>query len=119
MEHNLGLEHKKIHSEVNVIGYVSTANKNKTKTKKIREYSSTTLGYLHSRKGSRKPKHLRHLRILFDSGCSHAIINQAVTQGITKNTNKKANGKQKAEPLKQLKHTKLFLTYYFSINIEI
>ena len=103
MEHNLVLGHKKIHSEINVIGYVSTANKNKTKKQKIREYSSITLGYLHSRKGSRKPKHLRRLKILFDSGCSHTIINQAVTQGITKNTNKKSKWQTKGGTVKTTK----------------
>ena len=58
---------------------------------KISEFFlSITLGYLHSRKGSCKPKHLKRLRILLDSDCSDTIINQELTQGLGKNLNKKS-----------------------------
>jgi hypothetical protein len=39
-----------------------------------------TLGFLHARKGSRKIKHEKRLRILFDTGCGGTLINQKLVK---------------------------------------
>ena len=96
MEHSLDTINK--YSEINVIGYVTTANR--IKRQKISELSSITLGYLHSRKGSRKIKHQKRLRILFDSGCSDTIINQELTTGLHKQLNKKSKWQTKGGTFK-------------------
>ena len=44
------------------------------------------LGYLHSRKGSRKPKHRKRLKILFDSGASHTLVNHGSVKFLEKQT---------------------------------
>ena len=61
--------------EMNVLSYVAT---DKFKRRKTENLSSISLGYLHSRKGSRKNKRQQRLRILFDTGCGDTIINQHV-----------------------------------------
>ena len=115
MEHSLDTINK--YSEMNVNGYVTTVNRNKRQ--EISELSSITLGYLHSCKGSRKMKHQKRLRILFDSGCSDTIINQELTTGLQKQMNKKVNGKRREAPSKQIKHVRLISTCHYFINTEI
>ena len=80
-------------SKINVIGHTSTSTKHKKQ--KIGEHSSITLGHLHTRKGSRKTKHLERLRILFDSGCAHTIVNNEATAGPLKMPNKSQQWKMK------------------------
>ena len=46
--------------------------KKKAKTEHL---SSITIGYLASCDGSRKAKHWRRMRILFDSGCAATLVN--------------------------------------------
>lgn len=57
--------------------YTTTAhlvhNKKKRKTQHM---SSISLGWLHTRKGSTKAKHLKRIKILFDTGCDATIINK-------------------------------------------
>ena len=48
----------------------------KESLKKTANLSTITLGFLHSRKGSRKAKHERRLKILFDTGCGGTLINK-------------------------------------------
>ena len=64
-----------LNSEINVIRYVAT---DKSKRRKTQNLSSISLGYLHTRKGSRKTKHQRVLKILFDTGCGDTIVNKHV-----------------------------------------
>ena len=80
-------------SEINTICHSSTSRRNKKQ--KIGKHSSITLGHLHTRKGSRKTKHSERLRILFDSGCSHTIVNNEATTGLLKMTNKNQQWKMK------------------------
>ena len=65
---------KEFHCLDNFVAIASRGNKRQ----KVHNLSSITLGYLHSRKGSRKGKHQKRLKILFDSGCGDTIINQSV-----------------------------------------
>ena len=60
---------------MNVIRYVAT---DKSKRRKTQNLSSISLGYLHTRKGSRKNKHQKLLKILFDTGCGDTIVNKHV-----------------------------------------
>ena len=62
------------------MSYLSTANKNKRRN--ISDVSSITLGYLHTRKGSRKKKHEQRLRILFNTGCGETIISNKVLRNL-------------------------------------
>ena len=38
--------------------------------------SSITLGWIHTRKGSLKAKHLKRVKVLFDTGCDASLINK-------------------------------------------
>ena len=59
--------------------YVATAEFLRPKKKIKRNHlSPIILGYLFSRKGSRKRKHMKRLRILLDSGCSETLVNASV-----------------------------------------
>ena len=64
--------------------YISTAEILRPKKKVKKELTSTTLGYLWSRKGSRKAKDLKRLKILFDTGCSGTIVNRSVVKKLAK-----------------------------------
>ena len=66
------------------------------KKRKLNSLSTVTLGYLHSRKGSSKTKHIRRLRILFDTGCEHTIINHDVVSQLEKHTGSKSKWKTKS-----------------------
>ena len=64
------------------MSFLPTANR--SQIHKPNDFSSTTLGYLHSNEESRKSKFLKRLQILFNSGYGTTIVNQAVTAGLTK-----------------------------------
>ena len=66
-----------------------------SKGNKNSECSSIALGHLHTRKGSRKTNHWERLRILFDSGCLHTIVNDESTTGLLKMPNKNQQWKTK------------------------
>ena len=88
--------------------YLSTSYKNKKQ--KLEHVSSITLGYLHTRKGSRKMKYQRRLRILFDSGCGDTIINQTLTRGLDKKKVKTSKWKTKAGTFKTNQECKITFT---------
>jgi len=63
--------------------FASTADLLRPKKKaKLAHLSSITLGYLASRKGSRKAKHWKRLRILLDSGCGATLINESLIKNL-------------------------------------
>ena len=62
----------------------------RNKRQKIEHVSSISLGYLHSRKGSRKPKHLKRMRVLFDSGCGDTIVNLELIKDLEQQQTKKS-----------------------------
>ena len=76
------------------MSYLPTVNRNKNC--KLNNFSSITLGYLHSKETSRKSKFLKRLQILFNSGCGTTIANQAVTAGLTKVKVKPSTWKNKS-----------------------
>ena len=49
----------------------------KKKAKK-QDLSTITLGYLHSKGKSMKVKHMKRIRILFDTGCGATLINHSM-----------------------------------------
>ena len=58
--------------------YATTAQLvNQKKKQKKKHLSTISLGWLHSKKGSKEKKHLKRLRILFDTGCGGTLINQS------------------------------------------
>jgi len=83
--------------------YSSTAEllrpKKKVKTKHL---SSITIGYLASRKGSRKSKHWKRMRILLDSGCGATLINHSLLEKLKTKKDKKLSGLLKLESLRPL-----------------
>ncbi len=58
--------------------------------------SSITLGYLASRKGSRKAKHWKRLRVLLDSGCGATLINQSFIKKLKTSKDKNTKWTTKA-----------------------
>ena len=77
--------------------FASTAELLRPKKKaKLAHLSSITLGYLASRKGSRKSKHWKRVRILLDSGCGATLINESLIKNL-KTTKDKKNGQLKLE----------------------
>ena len=59
--------------------YVSMADILRPKKKaKKQDLSTITLGYLHSKGISMKVKHMKRIRILFDTGCGATLINHSM-----------------------------------------
>ena len=70
--------------------YSSTADLLRPKKKaKSERLSSVTIGYLSTRKGSKKKKHFECLRILLDSGCGATLINHSLVKKMEKTSDKK------------------------------
>ena len=70
--------------------YASAAELLRPKKKAKNEHlSSITIGYLATRKGSRKSKHWKCLQILFDSGCGATLINKKLVKGLSLTKEKK------------------------------
>ena len=100
--------------------YVSTAELLRPKKKVKKELTSTTLGYLWSRKGSRKPKDLKRLKILFDTGCSGTIVNRNAVKKLTKKNCSTTKWSTKSGSLKTNRKCKIqFLLPEFHPNREI
>ena len=59
--------------------YVSMADILRPKKKaKRQDFSTITLGYLHNKGKSMKIKHMKRIRILFDTGCGATLINHSM-----------------------------------------
>ena len=80
------------------------------KKRKLNRLSCVTLGYMHSRKGSRKTKHVKRLRILFDTGCENTIINSDVVSQLEKRTGSKSRWKTKSGSFSTNKTCKVVFT---------
>ena len=65
---------------------------------------------MHSRKGSRKARHIRRLRILLDSSCEHSIINANVVAQLEKNSSFKSRWKTKNGTFSTSKTCKMVFT---------
>ena len=100
--------------------YISTAGILRPRKKAKKELTSTTLGYLWSRKGSRKSKDLKRLKILFDTGCSGTIVNRSVVKKLTKKNCSTTRWSTKTGSLKTNKKCKIkFILPEFHPNREI
>ena len=63
--------------------YATTAELiHQKKKRKTQHMSSISLGWLHTRKGSTKPKHMKRVKILFDTGCDATIINKKFVKNL-------------------------------------
>lgn len=63
--------------------YVTTAELLKpSKKSKSKDLTTTTAGWLHSKKGSRKDKNKRPLKILLDTGCGGTLVHKRIVQGL-------------------------------------
>ena len=63
--------------------FASTAQLLRPRKKaKLENLSSITLGYLASRDGSRKTKHWKRMKILFDSGCAATLVNHRLVKDL-------------------------------------
>lgn len=62
--------------------YVTTAQllNQKKLLKRVDKPSTITLGMLYARQGSKKPKHMKRLRILFDTGCGATLVNHTLVK---------------------------------------
>ena len=101
----LEINQNNINYETNLV-----AMTNLKKKRKLHNLSSVTLGYLHSRKGSRKAKHVRRLRILLDSGCGDTIINKNVVSQLEQNSSTKSNWATKTGSFSTNKTCKVVFT---------
>ena len=74
----------------------STAQLLRPKKKaKLEHLSSITIGYLATRDGSRKAKHWKRMKILFDSGCAATLVNELVSN-LRQTRDKKTKWRTKA-----------------------
>ena len=89
--------------------YTTTAQLINFRQKKVKtnHVASISLGWIHTRKGCLKPKHLKRIKVLFDTGCDATLINKNIQP---------VNGTPKAECLKQ---TGQFALPEFHKNREI
>ena len=100
--------------------YVSVAKLLRPRKRIKEELSSTTLGYLWSRQGSRKTKDLKRLKILFDTGCSGTIINRKAVTKLKKKTCTTTKWTTKTGSLKTNRKCKIkFMLPEFHPNREL
>ena len=66
------------------------------KRQKQEHLSPITIGYLASRKGSRKAKHWKRIKILFDSGNAATLINKSLIGSLAITNHKSTNWITKA-----------------------
>ena len=77
--------------------FASTAQLLRPRKKaKLENLSSITLGYLASRDGSRKTKHWKRMKILFDSGCAATLVNHELVKDLKQTRDKKTRWQTKA-----------------------
>ena len=70
--------------------FASTAQLLRPKKKaKLEHLSSITIGYLATRDGSRKPKHWKRMKILFDSGCAATLVNHELVSNLRQTRDQK------------------------------
>ena len=67
-----------------------------SKRAKTEHLSSITIGYLASRDGSRKAKHWKRMKILFDSGCGATLINHKLVKELKQTREQKTKWRTKA-----------------------
>ena len=77
--------------------FASTAQLLRPKKKaKLEHLSSITIGYLASRDGSRKAKHWKRMKILFDSGCAATLVNHELVSNLRQTRDQKTKWRTKA-----------------------
>ena len=77
--------------------FASTAQLLRPRKKaKLENLSSITLGYLASRDGSRKTKHWKRMKILFDSGCAATLVNHQLVNDLKQTREGKTKWRTKA-----------------------
>ena len=77
--------------------FASTAQLLRPEKKAETEHlSSITIGYLASRDGSRKAKHWRRMRVLFDSACAATLVNRQLVNYLEQTREGKTKWRTKA-----------------------
>ncbi len=59
---------------------------NPSKKPKKKHLSSITLGWMYNRKGGRKGKDFKRMRVLLDSGCGGTLVNKSFVKKYDKTT---------------------------------
>ena len=92
--------------------YVSMADRLRPikKAKTQPTLSTITLGILHSKKNSFKPKHQKRLKILFDTGCGATLIHHSLVGKLPLQTDRPSNWSTKAGSFRTTKTCKLNFT---------
>ena len=91
--------------------YVSMAEVFRPKKKAKRQYIPTiTLDYLHSKGKSMKVKHMKRIRILFDTGCGATLINHSMVTKLRQKQEKPCNWNTKAGSFQTSKTCKIKFT---------
>ena len=91
--------------------YVSMAEILRPKKKaKRQDFSTITLGYLHSKGKSMKVKHMKRIRILFDTGCGATLINHSLVKKLDQKQDKHCKWNTKAGSFQTTKTCKIKFT---------
>ena len=70
------------------------------KRQKLEQLSTVTLGYMYTRKGSKKSKDFQRFRVLFDSGCGATLINKSLTKKLISTMDKQTKWSTKGGEFK-------------------
>ena len=81
--------------ELELFGVMADLRRPKKRTK-VENLSSITIGYLNSRKGSKKARDVKRMKILLDSGCGATLINKGLIGKLKTTKDKKSKWKTKA-----------------------
>src|SRR5688500_13588077 len=101
MDHSLSSKDLLNVYQKNLECYASMAELLRPKKKaKVRDLSTITLGYLHSKHNSFKMKHQRRVKILFDTGCGATLIHHSLVQRLKQKDDKPSNWSTKARSFK-------------------
>ena len=111
MDHNTesNIENFDVYTESqNIDCYVSMAEMLRPKKKaKTENLSTITLGYLHSKRGSMKEKHLTRIWILFDTGCGATLIHHSLIKNLKPKLGRPSNWSTKAGSFQTTKTCKI------------
>ena len=101
--------------------YVTTAEILRPKKKqKVQNLSTITLAYLHSKKNSKKQKHVKIVRVLFDTGCGATLIHHSLVKNLKQRITDTTTWKTKAGSFRTSRKCKInFSLPAFHENREI
>ena len=96
---------------INLECFVSMADMLRPKKKvKKQNLSTVTLGYLHSKHNSLKTKHMKRMKILFDTGCGATLIHHSLVKNLKQKKERPSKWTTKAGSFQTTKTCKVNFT---------